>query len=245
MLNKKIIITVIAGTLSLSSFVSSAAFAGGGIVGGSTEITQLLNNFQLIEQYSKQIQQYELQLQNLRSQANSVVTDPVSFVNKLATAVERGEALGLSSARITSKMEAAYGSNYNGNAPYNGKDYTVWMQTTKDSIRGAMQAVGAQQDDFNDDADTIRQLTDMAGSAQGNLQIQQVGSQIALSTMQQLQKLRSMNMAQAQAVNARMLAVQNKEENSADVMRRFFSSSGIPNTKEARQTLRQTGTYPN
>src|SRR4051812_7439167 len=85
------------------SALSLSAQAGGGVTGGSTEITQLANNLQLALQYAKQIQQYESQLKNLASLDQWVAVNPAASLNRLANVVQGGEALGMSSARIAAK----------------------------------------------------------------------------------------------------------------------------------------------
>lgn len=222
-MKKTLFATVLSVTMLSSVFVSSSAMAGGGMTGGATEITQLLNNMQLVIQYSTQIQQYETQLKNLVKQADMGIINPSAFVGKLANAVEQGEALGFASGRIATNLEKAYGSNYLKNTKYVGKDFEVWMKTTKDSIRGAMRSVGVQQEALESESDMIRKLQSLSGSSQGNLQVLQTGNQISLEMVQQLQKLRTMNMAQSQAMNARMLAVQNKEENQKAQVDKFFN----------------------
>lgn len=197
--------------------------SAGGPAGGATEITQLLNNVQLVMQYTTQLQQYETQLKNLAKQAESVTSNPTGYLRNLANIVEDGQAIGLGSARIANKLQQAYGSDYQKNAPYTGQDFESWMKTTKDSIRNAVRSVGIQQDAFDSEADAIMKLKSMSGSSEGNLQVAQTGNQIALEMVQQMQKLRSMNMAQAQAMNARMLAVQNKEEEERAQVDNFFN----------------------
>ncbi len=72
--------------LSLLLLVSAPAFAGGGVTGGATEITQLANNAELVasvaqqagiqatqlQQYITQLQQYQAQVQNLQGAAANV-----------------------------------------------------------------------------------------------------------------------------------------------------------------------------
>jgi P-type conjugative transfer protein TrbJ len=215
--------------LGILAGFSSRAFAGtvAGF-GGSTEITQLLNNVQLVMSYATQAEQLETQLKNLARQSDAVNTNPLGYINKLAATVEQGQALGLSSARIASKLELAYGADYSKNAPYSARDYETVMKTTNDSIRGAMRSVGVQQGEMESEADAILKLKSLSGSSEGNLQVQQTGNQIALEQVQQLQKLRAMNMAQSQAMNARMLAVQQQEAHQRAESDNFFGKTKKP-----------------
>lgn len=236
MLKKRILICIAVCFSTLTVNVQ----AGGGLNGGATELTQLLNRYQLALQYITQLKQTEAQLQNLIKSTQISLENPQAYLSTLAGIVEKNQALGLSSARVTQKLEAAYGSDFDAHAPYNGRDYADWMKTTKDSIRGAVRATGVQQDALASEGEQIMQLIQLSDSADGNLKVQQVGNQIALMQLQQAQKLRQMNMAQAQAMNARALAVQNKEENSADVMKRLFGSNKTATPAEARKQLRSS-----
>lgn len=211
----------------IALFYCGGAFAGGP-VGGATEITQLLNNVQLVLQYTTQLQQYETQLKNLVRQKDLFMTNPRGMINALSNAAEDGQAIGLGSARVAKKLEDAYGSDYQKNAPYSSKDFETWMKTTKDSIRGAMKSVGVQQDDLASDADTIMTLKDMSNSSDGSLAAAQAGNQIGINLLTQFQKLRQMNMAQAQAMNSRLLAVQNKEEQDRAETQQFFGDQTKP-----------------
>lgn len=211
---------IIVGFLSVSLPVLAG---GGGMTGGATEVTQLLNNAQLAQQYATQIQQYQSQLKNLASLQQWAAVNPAAALSRLANVVEGGEALGLSGARIAAKMEAAYGSNIRGATV---SDYNTWMKTTKDSIRGAMRAIGAQQDDFASEADNIRMLADASKNASnsgGAVAVAQAGNQIAVEMLQQMQKLRTMNATQSQALNAHMLAAQNKEEGERKQLDNFYN----------------------
>ncbi|MGS0741424.1 hypothetical protein ACVBEF_06270 [Glaciimonas sp. GG7] len=224
MLNK--IITALLWVISLVTAPVHAGTVAG--TGGATEITQLLNNVQLVMQYTTQIQQYESQLQNLLKQKDLLTLNPRGYITVLANAAEGGEALGLGGARITKKLETAYGSDYKKNAAYSSQDFETWMKTTKDSIRGAMKSVGVQQDDMASEADLIMSLKTLSNSSAGNLQVSQTGNQISIQMLQQFQKLRQMNLAQASAMNARMLAVQNKEEQDRAETQQFFGGAVKP-----------------
>lgn len=222
---KKILLATV---LSTTMLFSLASHAGGGMTGGATEITQILNNVQLVLQYSTQIQQYESQLKNLSSLQQWASVDPAAALNRLANVVEGGEALGLSGARIASKMQTAYGSNAGG-PPV--AEYSDWMLATKDSVRGAMRHIGVQQDDMASEADKIRMLSDASKNASnsgGAVAVAQAGNQISIEMLQQMQKLRSMNMAQGQALNAHMLAAQQKEEGNVTETKKFFGDKVRP-----------------
>jgi type IV secretion system protein TrbJ len=208
----------------IATMIAPIVVAGGPATGGSSEVTQIANNVQLVMQYAKQIQQYETQLKNLSSLDQWVTVDPVAALYRLANVVQGGEALGMSSARIAAKMQAAYGSDAGGNT---AADYNTWMRTNKDSIRGAMNHIGVQQDDMASEADNIRMLASISQNASnsgGSVAVAQAGNQISIEMLQQMQKLRSMNMAQGQALNSHMLAAQQKEEGNVAETKKFFGS---------------------
>lgn len=227
LVNSKTVKSLALGTALFASmtFTSAGTVAG---FGGGTEVTQLLNNVQLVLQYGTQVQQYEAELKHLMKQQDAGMISPTQYINKLANIAEGGQALGVSSGRVATKLEAYYGNDYKKNAPYSGADYETWNKATKDSIRGAVRAAGASQDEFASESDMIMSLKGMSNSSQGSLQAQQAGNQIGLQMVTQLQKLRAMDAAQAQAMNARMLAVQNQEEKERADTGNFFGTNKKP-----------------
>ena len=81
--------------------VSPPAFSGGGgLTGGATEITQLLNNAELLdiaikeaENLAYQIRQYEIMYENFRNLPNHIKQQALADLQALASIVATGRAV--------------------------------------------------------------------------------------------------------------------------------------------------------
>src|SRR5690554_447066 len=110
---KKIIGTaMLAAALSASLPVYSG---GGGLTGGATEITQLLNNAELLdiaikeaENLAYQIRQYEIMYENFRNLPNHIKQQALADLQTLASIVATGRAVAYSSGQIDEDYQREY-----------------------------------------------------------------------------------------------------------------------------------------
>jgi P-type conjugative transfer protein TrbJ len=91
------------------------------------------------------------------------------------------------------------------------QDYRNWSDSLMDSIRGSLNAANLQANDFATEDQLINQLQNMSQSTEGRMQAAQIGNMIAVENVQQMRKLRQLQMAQMQAQNG-YLASQNQED---------------------------------
>ena len=110
---KKIIGTaILTATLSASLPVYSG---GGGLTGGATEITQLLNNAELLdiaikeaENLAYQIRQYEIMYENFRNLPNHIKQQALADLQALASIVSTGRSVAYSSGQIDEDYQREY-----------------------------------------------------------------------------------------------------------------------------------------
>lgn len=209
---KKILGATVAAILTIG--VSTGPLDAGSVAGfgGATEVTQLLNNTELIQQValmSQQVQQaittvnyLQQQLVNLANQPQLYWGQISSDMTQLLQVVAEGQALGYSLSNLDGQFAAKYpgfrsplGAGYSNTAKQ-------WTQTNLDSIKGALKVAGMQSDQFTNEQAALAAMEAQAGSSQGSLQIAQVGVQVAAQQSQQLMKLRQLMMAEMQAQNA-------------------------------------------
>ena len=206
----------------VTSFIFSAPMARAGSVGGfggSTEITQLANNVELVQSYLQQAQAYATQLQQYQNMLTNTLNIPnqiwgqiTNDLSGLANLVRQGQALAYSSTNIGSQFQSTF-KGFQYPAGFNYKtEYKKWSNTTMDTLKGALESAGLQSQQFATEEAVLSQLRSMSSGAQGQMQAIQVGSQIAEQQVQQLQKLRQLMMLQLQSQNTYLAAQQNKED---------------------------------
>lgn len=202
--------------------------------GGATEITQLLNHAQLIASYAKQaqsvveqvrqvaltLQQYQNMVQNTLRVPFQIWSDVQTQLADLSSVVREGQSLAVSLAGL----DASFLQRFPGYAQHVARaaggilerpgdlqrQFAGWYDTTADTIRGALKAAGLQEQQFASEEATMRQLRTMSMSSAGQMQALQVGNQIAGEMVGQMQKLRALSAAQAQATLT-FYAAQNDE----------------------------------
>lgn len=225
----------------LCSEVASAGSVAG--FGGSTEVTQISNNMQLMQQSVEMYQQTvklrdQLKrqtdmLNDMKKQGKSVGNQEWSHTSddlqELANVVREGEAIAYSSAN----MDEIYKQKYQGygefsksnSGPVSYSDrYAEWSQTNRDSIIGAMKSANLQQEQFANEQQTMRTIENMGKTAQGRMEALQVGNMIAAHQVSQMQKLRGLVMAQMQMQSAYHTFEANQKDSANAKSKKFFKN---------------------
>ncbi len=216
-------------TLAIASaFTATAPLARAGSVagfGGSTEITQLANNIELVQQYAQQVQAYATQIQQFQTQIQqyqNMVTNTLNIPSQIwgtvqadlmgiANVVKQGQALAYSATNIGTQFQNTF-KGFSYPAGFNFKtSYKNWSQATLDGVKGAFEAAKMQADNFATEEGVLQGLRTQSQSAQGQMQAMQVGAQIAEQQVQQLQKLRQLMMVQMQAQNSYLATQEQKD----------------------------------
>ncbi|GKW49002.1 P-type conjugative transfer protein TrbJ [Halomonas sp. NCCP-2165] len=190
---------------------SSPAVSGGGGFTGATEPTQLLNNAELIdvaiseaENLAYTIRQYEIMYENFLSLPEHIKQQALSDLQDLADIVATGRAIAYSSGQVDEDYQREYRDfdYYAQNNQGSHEDYAVryreWSQTNHDSVRGALRAAGLQAAQFSREDSALRAIEQQIESARGERQLLEAGGAIASLQVEQLQKLRQLQMAQIQ-----------------------------------------------
>ncbi len=216
---RKAVIVALAGTMTLSA--NAGTVAGNG---GSTEITQILNNFELLVQSQQmyqevqntiqQVQMMQQQLKNLAAAPNMVWGQVQSDLQQLTALVSKGQALGYALGNIDQVFAQKY-PGYNGVAKKGQYQAASkeWIATSLDSLNSAMSQAGLQSQQFSTEQAAMDSIQSIAAGSQGSLQIAQAGVMVAGQQVQQLQKLRQLFMAQMQAQNAFLATEQQRAAN--------------------------------
>ncbi len=220
---------VIATTL----FVGLASHAPQPAYGGAfaTELTQLLNNGQLVMQYIRQgmqlaeeAKQYADMLRNVKNLPVQIFGPIQKDIDDLAGVVQGGMALAYSMAGLDAQFKAIY----KGYAHTPGSYYTHykgWAQTSMDTTLGALRAAGLQGAQLKDEQAVLDSLRAMAASSDGRMQALQVMGQVAEQQVQQLMKLRELMMADLSSKQAFQAAIVQEKAAAEAASERFFKSA--------------------
>lgn len=181
----------------LSLFVGIGGQALAGSVagfGGSTEVTQIANNIQLVISYEQQVQQfvrqglqYDAQLKNLMRNPGSIMgSDAVNLIRGIGGIMSASQAMGGNLATIDRKFATTFG---NSAAQTFSENFSKWNQASKDTLQGSMRAAGMHRDQYASDADALQALYNQSQATNGTLDSLQTLSQINIRQVQQTQAL--------------------------------------------------------
>jgi P-type conjugative transfer protein TrbJ len=218
---------------ALCAALSASSAAGPG--GFATEITQIANNLQLVQQYAQMLRSYirqgeELQ-QSILDYAESVrnsnplagqLFGPIEGeLQALANIVQQGRALAYSMANLDEEFRTRFtGQGYRGITYL--EEYAEWSQTSLDTTLSALRAVGLQASQLENEQTVLQGLRELAVTADGRMQAIQVTNQIAEQNVQQLMKLRQLMMADISAKAAWQAEQTQRDMANTAAARRFF-----------------------
>jgi P-type conjugative transfer protein TrbJ len=238
--------------------VSGPAFAGssaGGATGGATEFTQLLNHGELIslvgqstsqinnqiQQIAQLAQQIQNQLQIYRNMQQNTAQlsshdwgQAASDLRKLQTVVNQGQGVAFSMGNIDNVLGQRFQSyaQFKTNLP-NGASfastYQNWSATNRDTISGTLQAAGLTSQQFTTENSTMAQLQNASTSADGQMKALQVGHEIAVQEVAQMQKLRGL-IAQQTTMMATWFQSSQASKDLSQARREQFFNATAPAT---------------
>lgn len=202
----------LASFLILSALIGSAyAGAGGGMIVfdpsnfakntiTAMQTTQMVT--QEIESYQTQLEQYQIEMNNIKNFPNFTWDNVSQTLANLSSAIQTGQALGYT----MQNMDAAFQQVYPGYQPPQNyqQDYQNWSNTTLDTIRGGLDSISLQAQDFQNEESTINTLRGLAGNPQGQLQAVQVANMLSGDMLNQMQELRQLEMTQINSQNTYM-----------------------------------------
>lgn len=223
---KKIAAAVMLAAMTTTSV--SPVFAGGGMTGGSTEITQIQNNVQLIMSYQQQVAGYIRQGLQLQNEITNLIKNPTSvlgpevgqIINNIGTIWRGANSMGYNLAEIDRNFETMFKSPKAGDF---AKMFTSWHATNTKTLESGLKAIGAIRENHQSSQNSLSELYNRSQNTSGNLDALQTMAQINIRQIQELQQLQELMAAQSQA-SMTYLAGQNakdqvKDDVNADLQR--------------------------
>jgi P-type conjugative transfer protein TrbJ len=198
----------------------------------ATEVTQILNHVQLVLMYAVQANQLATQIKMLADAVKNTTRNPHQVfwniqadLNALAGVVQGGRSLAYS----LGNLDALWHQTYPGYASYSRigyyNRYSLWAQTTLDTIAGAMRAAHMQGGQLNGEVGLIMNLESQSAGADGRLLALNVATQMADQQAQQMQKLREIMLADMQSKAAYYGTVIQQQTDQAAASQNFFQYS--------------------
>ena len=196
----------------------------------ATEITQLLNHVQLLQQYIQQVQmvqnnllRYANMVQNTRVLPNQMVGPVLQDLNQLARIVVGGQALAYSMSNLNARFASTYpgySQAYNPNAYY--QNYANWSQTSLDTTFSTLRAMGLQGQDLQNTQGFLTAMRQRMTTPQGRLDAIQIGTEVSEQQVEQLLLLRQLMILDLQSKQAYQATLMQNEQAAAAGEQTFF-----------------------
>lgn len=252
-LPRRAFLRAIGAAVVLVSASTRPTLAGGGLTGGATEWTQLLNNGQLVQlagqstqqinnqitqisQLAQQIQNqlniYRNLLQNTAQLPSHIWGQVQNDLNQLRSIVNQGQGIAFSMGNLDDVLKQRFKSysDLQANLPNStnfSSTYQTWSSTNRDTIAGTLKAANLTADQFSSEEATMAQLRSMSESADGQVKALQVGHQIAAQEVAQMQKLRGL-VSQQMTMMATWYQSEQAEKDLSQARRQEFFKSTAP-----------------
>ena len=227
----------------------TASFASGAVT-GATEMTQLLNNGELItmvgkssEQITNQITQisqlaqqiqnqlniYQNMLQNTAQLPSHIWGQVESDLNQLRSIVNQGQGIAFSMGNADDLLKQRFKSYADlktslPDAESFSSTYQTWSSTNRDTISSTLKAASLTAEQFDSEEDTMSQLRTMSQSADGQMKALQVGHQIAAQQVAQMQKLRGIVSQQTTMMGTWLQSEQTDKDLAQARREKFFNA---------------------
>jgi P-type conjugative transfer protein TrbJ len=219
--------------LSLAAPPTVRAQFGGG--------TQIVFDPQMFARQLQQLQQETQSLVTLAQQLQYMVKNTTGggagiwqsnegLLTNLGNLINEQEGLSYSVQGLTQQFQQLY-PGFNTVTTAGAQSPQATMETTLNTLNGALASAQAQAQDFQAEQATLQSLELKNQTAIGNLQAVQVSNEIALAQVQQIQMLRQLVMAEMNSQNVTAANQVNNQVQTSLAAQAMFSApppSGIP-----------------
>jgi P-type conjugative transfer protein TrbJ len=203
--------------LAMSLYVLAPSFAGGGLSGGSTEVTQIANNAELIKQVAEsikmvhnQIVQIENMIFNTLNLPNQIISTFTENIDKIRGIAEKIEGVAYQVANLGERFQSQF-KGFKPTTDYVGL-YKDLARQTKETADAAINVIESVAQENKKDSQKLENLAQSSGSAEGRQQAIQAGNQLLAFLGEQLMKLQELNMSYSTFAIEQIQAKNEKEE---------------------------------
>jgi len=200
-----------------------------------------------IDQYTNQLEQYENMLQNTAAPASYIWDQAQSTINKLTAATDTLAYYKQQAGSLDSYLGKFQDLNYYRNSPCFSasgcsdadraalqKSQELASQSQKKANDAIFQGLEQQQSNIKQDASKLEDLQRSAQGAQGQMQAIGYANQLASQQTNQLLQIRSLLMAQQNALAAKMQGEADKEAMNQAASEQFWDMGGATNRSKSK-----------
>jgi P-type conjugative transfer protein TrbJ len=214
-----------------------ARAGGGGPGGGATEVTQLANNAELIEQVARMAEQIQNQITMIQDMVYNTLTIPdqlfrnvksiVGVYSKVKGIIDNTKGLAYNLANMDEELKRRFKSYSDLSGLSRVGDfssaYREIVDTRMETVRNTMEAIGVAFDELtNGDAPAFEEIQKKAASAKGRNELIQATNQILGFLAEDAMKLRHLQMMQAQMAGTAYEAERAQSDLSNKRLESFF-----------------------
>ncbi|MGC4409996.1 MULTISPECIES: P-type conjugative transfer protein TrbJ [Rhizobium] len=237
----------------------SPAFAGS-VTGAATEWTQLANNAELVgllessgeqvshqltqisqlaQQIQNQLQIYSTLLQNTAALPAHVWGDVEADLMKLKEIAVQGEGIAFTMGNADEILAQRFGgyADFRQARPSGesfAETYKTWSKSNQETIAASLRVAGLTTEQFESEAATMPALKRLSETSDGQMKALQVGHDIAVEQVAQLQKLRGL-FAQQMTLSAAWLQSEQSLRDLAQARREAFFGSAIEDIPQGQK----------
>jgi P-type conjugative transfer protein TrbJ len=180
---------------------ASAQFGGSQIVFDPNMFARQLQQLQQeTATVTNLAQQLQYAIKNTTGGGAGVWQSNQNLLTNLGELINQQEGLSYTFQGLTQQFQQLY-PGYNATSTAGVQSPQVTVETTLDTLNGALASAQAQAQNFQAEQATLQNLELKNQTAIGNLQAVQVGNEIALAQVQQIQLLRQLVMAEMNSQN--------------------------------------------
>lgn len=225
---------------------------GGSVTGAATEWTQLANNAELVallessgiqvenqltqinqlaQQIQNQLQIYQTMLQNTAALPAHVWGNVEADLRRLQEITAQGEGIAFTMSNVDDLLAQRF-ANYEKfrqdllQGESFAETYQTWSTTNRETIGATLKVAGLTAQQFSDEEATTRSLRRLSETADGQMKALQVGHDIAVEQVGQLQKLRGL-VSQQMTMSATWLQSEQSHRDLAQARREAFFGGGV------------------
>jgi P-type conjugative transfer protein TrbJ len=224
----------VAALCVLFCFSANALFAGGGLGGGATEVTQMMNNAELVQQVSQLAQQIQNQITMIQDMIYNTLTIPdqlfrdvKGIYSKVKNVIDRTQGLAYNLANMDEELQRRFRS-YSDMSSLSlvsdfSDEYRKIVGTQMETVRSTMEAIGVSFEELvTDDVSALKELQQKANSAKGRNELVQATNQMLGFMAEDAMKLRQLQMMQAQMAGTAYEAERSRSDLSNKRLESFF-----------------------
>jgi P-type conjugative transfer protein TrbJ len=243
-MNRRFFMSRVAGGIASVATVGTSGLlvtrsAKAGVI-PATEVTQILNNIQLIASYIKQaatmvsiLNQETMMVQNLMHNGFHGLSSIAGYLTTASNMAQGGLAMAYSVANLDVQLSSRYpGFAKLGGGGQNGwaTQYTSWAQTNRDTISGTFRNLNLLGSDLNQTQGLLNVLQNHAAGSQGSQQILETLAEYSQFQANSLQKLQQIMLANTQAMTSYGNSQQQVMDTRSAALAAFFGNGGATNT---------------